>query len=354
MLALWAAPARATDYTIPGTPLNIYANDDGQLQVAFAGSATGEFYPGALAPASAGVNVASAHVDPPALTVYGFRGHAARLPGHEPAQSGPHRRRERRQPVHAHDQPRQTAGVPPRPRGAHLRQRDHGRRRQFTLEAVSTTHRDGPPLRGRGPLRRGRRRRRRLPRSRTSAPGRRHQPGGRKLGTPRPGQRRRGTTTRSRFYDERLLGDRGSTDTRRPTSPTRSIRRSVDNGVGVQWDFANLGTGTPAQTYSTSPGASSASPRSTLALAASTRTTGQTATVTVTARNSDGNPDPGRAVRYSIDGANPGAGAVTTGADGTAAITWTGTSRHRHAHRLHRSQRQRRRATTTSRSRRPP
>ena len=47
--------------------------------------------------------------------------------------------------------------------------------------------------------------------------------------------------------------------------------------------------------------------------------------MTVAARNGDGNPDPGRAVRYSIAGANPGSGAVTTGADGTAAITWTGT-----------------------------
>ena len=46
--------------------------------------------------------------------------------------------------------------------------------------------------------------------------------------------------------------------------------------------------------------------------------------MTVAARNSDGNPDAGRAVRYAIAGANPGAGAVTTGADGTAAITWTG------------------------------
>ena len=33
-------------------------------------------------------------------------------------------------------------------------------------------------------------------------------------------------------------------------------------------------------------------------------------------RNADGNPDPGRTVRYAIAGANPGAGAVTTGADG--------------------------------------
>ena len=39
---------------------------------------------------------------------------------------------------------------------------------------------------------------------------------------------------------------------------------------------------------------------------------------------SDGLPAVGAAVRYAISGANPGSGAVTTGADGTAAITWAG------------------------------
>ena len=33
---------------------------------------------------------------------------------------------------------------------------------------------------------------------------------------------------------------------------------------------------------------------------------------------------PGRAVRYTITGVNPGSGAVTTGADGTAVIRWLG------------------------------
>ena len=54
------------------------------------------------------------------------------------------------------------------------------------------------------------------------------------------------------------------------------------------------------------------------------QTTGQTARVPVTARNNDGGPDAGRAVRYTITGVNPGAGAVTTGADGTAVISWLG------------------------------
>ena len=60
-----------------------------------------------------------------------------------------------------------------------------------------------------------------------------------------------------------------------------------------------------------------------LAAVSASRATGQLATVTVNAQ-SDGNPAPGVAVRYAIDGANPGSGAVTTGADGTAAITWAG------------------------------
>ena len=44
----------------------------------------------------------------------------------------------------------------------------------------------------------------------------------------------------------------------------------------------------------------------------------------MTARTNDGAPDAGRSVPYTITGANPTSGAVTTGADGIAAITWTG------------------------------
>ena len=53
---------------------------------------------------------------------------------------------------------------------------------------------------------------------------------------------------------------------------------------------------------------------------------------------------PGRRARrrYTITGANPASGAVTTAADGTAAITWTGTEgRDRHADRVRRPRRQR-------------
>ena len=84
-LALWAAPARATDAVIDGSPLNIYANDNGQLQVAFDGSSTGEFFPSRRAPANAGLNLAQTGVaqKPTDFTVFGLgntsftAGHAA-------------------------------------------------------------------------------------------------------------------------------------------------------------------------------------------------------------------------------------------------------------------------------------
>jgi hypothetical protein len=96
----------------------------------------------------------------------------------------------------------------------------------------------------------------------------------------------------------------------------------VDNAVGVQWNFSGFSSTssfgeavnwhfartTPLQLVATQP----------------TQTVGKTATVTVTARNGDGSPTAGRPVRYAITGANPTTGAVTTAADGTAAISWLG------------------------------
>ena len=127
--------------------------------------------------------------------------------------------------------------------------------------------------------------------------------------------RRGATATSSPSIGNTDAGAQGFNDTIDPTL--------VDNGVGAQWDFPTVRTGLPAADRLDASGASSASRRSSSPRPRRTRT-GQIATVTVTARNSDGNPDPGRAVRYAIAGANPGAGAVTTGADGTAAITWAG------------------------------
>jgi hypothetical protein len=102
------------------------------------------------------------------------------------------------------------------------------------------------------------------------------------------------------------------------TNPAR-----VDAAAGAQWNFANLAPGVPVVVSALWRFA-----RTTpldLAAAGSTQPLGQVATVKVTARNGDGSPDAGRSVRYSIVGANPGTGAVTTAADGTAAISWAGT-----------------------------
>ena len=131
VLAWAAAPARAADATIPGSPLTIYANDNGQLQVAFNGSATGEFFPRSLAPANAGVNVARrAARDRTPFTVFGFRGHAVhcrtRLPRRSPATAAPATRGCSRTNYRT-DTPAPTCHR--RRREAHLRQRDDGRRR---------------------------------------------------------------------------------------------------------------------------------------------------------------------------------------------------------------------------------
>ncbi|HEX5924647.1 MAG TPA: Ig-like domain-containing protein, partial [Baekduia sp.] len=97
----------------------------------------------------------------------------------------------------------------------------------------------------------------------------------------------------------------------------------VDTAAGAQWNFANLAPMVPVVVSArwrfarTSP--------LVLVAATATQTLGQTAVVNVTARTGDGSPAPGNAVRYSIVGANPGSGAVTTDGNGTAAITWTGT-----------------------------
>jgi hypothetical protein len=98
----------------------------------------------------------------------------------------------------------------------------------------------------------------------------------------------------------------------------------VDDAVGAQWDFPTV-----APLPATPPTATMVwrfkhyAPLQ-LAAAATTRAAGQLATVTVDATR-DGVPDAGRPVRYAIAGANPASGVVTTGGDGTASITWAGT-----------------------------
>ena len=142
------------DYTIPGSPLTVYANDSGRQQVAFTGSATGEFYPGTLGPASAGVtsrspesNARARRLRPPGLGL-------AQDP-HDPARASPVT-----EPPAARTSSGSTSrpGRPPlrRPGGPHLRQRDQDVGVRFALEAFDNAG-PGRALRGRGPLRRGQR-----------------------------------------------------------------------------------------------------------------------------------------------------------------------------------------------------
>ena len=93
-------------------------------------------------------------------------------------------------------------------------------------------------------------------------------------------------------------------------------------GVGIQWDLGALGAG--AQQTRTATWRFNRASALDLAASGATQTVGQAASVPVTARNNDGGPDAGRAVRYTITGVNPGGGAVTTAADGTAVISWLG------------------------------
>jgi hypothetical protein len=62
-----------------------------------------------------------------------------------------------------------------------------------------------------------------------------------------------------------------------------------------------------------------------LSPATDTKTAGGVEDVTATSLN-DGQPVDGGVIRYTITGANPSSGVVSTAADGTAAISWTGTN----------------------------
>jgi hypothetical protein len=108
----------------------------------------------------------------------------------------------------------------------------------------------------------------------------------------------------------------GFNDTILPTATNNGA------GVGAQWNIGTLSTGQSATVsviwhFSLTSALQLTAPTT-------TQTAGQTATVPVAARNNDGAPDAGRGVVYTIAGANPGGGAVTTGADGTAVISWLG------------------------------
>jgi hypothetical protein len=319
VLALWgAAPARAVDYTIPGSPLTVYANDAGQLQVAFTGSATGEFFPGSLSPASAGVNVAES-TSPPNLTVYGFRGSLPLVQDSNRPSPGLTGNGSAGSPytltinlsddgfLHVQEVLTYVNGTT-----------DVGVR--FTLQAFdnAVTGRLYAAAdlyvagndQGVGSL----------------DPGPPRQVGGVNEAAGSSARLVEGTPAwdhfQESFYDSVYSVITDSTSTTAPNLNDAINPTLGDNDVGVQWNFASLSANLPGQTYSATWRFKHFSALDLTATPA--QVTGKTATVTVTARNADGGPDSGRTVRYAIAGANPGSGAVSTGADGTAAISWTG------------------------------
>jgi len=101
----------------------------------------------------------------------------------------------------------------------------------------------------------------------------------------------------------------------------------IDNGTGVSWDQF-LTTGLPAGEHAIFSIVNRSQVPTTLGVqpVSQSHTVGQTATVTVTATDNIGTPYSNRTLVYSIAGANPKTGSVTTNAAGQAAISYVGTA----------------------------
>jgi hypothetical protein len=321
VLALSAAPARAADAVIPGSPLTIFANDNGQLQVVLGTSTTGEFFPPSAAPANAGLNIALNDTAAPGpFELHGFLGTTfnSQTP---PAVSGDG---SAANPWTLTTSYRTgSIGSNPNIRVDQTLSYVNGST-DVTARYVVVNNSDTSTLRvrvyqaadlyvagndtGVGFL----------------DPGPPRQVGG--INQAQGSSGRLVEVTPWSAFQEANYNDVfdvvRNTDQNAPGFNNTTDPALLDNGGGVQWDIASLANNT-SQTFQVVWRFRRFSPL-TLALASATQVTGQQATVTVTARNSDGNPDPGRAIRYAIVGANPGAGAVTTAADGSAAIRWTG------------------------------
>ncbi len=100
----------------------------------------------------------------------------------------------------------------------------------------------------------------------------------------------------------------------------------IDNGIGVSWDQF-LTSGLPAGQHAVFSIVNRSQIPTTLGVqpVSQTHTVGQTATVTVTATDNIGTPYAGRSLVYSIGGANPKTGSVTTDGAGVGTISYVGT-----------------------------
>jgi hypothetical protein len=101
----------------------------------------------------------------------------------------------------------------------------------------------------------------------------------------------------------------------------------IDNGAGASWDNHLTSPLEPGKTASYSIIGRSQVPTSLgVQPVSQTHAVGQTATVTITATDNVGTPYAGRPLVYSIGGANPKTGSVTTNAAGQAVISYVGTA----------------------------
>jgi hypothetical protein len=102
----------------------------------------------------------------------------------------------------------------------------------------------------------------------------------------------------------------------------------IDNGAGVSWDQFLTGSGLLPGAHATFSILNRTQVPTTLGVQPVTQshTVEQTATVTVSAIDTAGSPYAGRPLVYSIGGANPKSGSVTTNAAGVATISYVGTA----------------------------
>jgi hypothetical protein len=101
----------------------------------------------------------------------------------------------------------------------------------------------------------------------------------------------------------------------------------VDNAVGVEWDqFRATGLAPEAEEAFSVINRTQVPSGLSVQPATQAHTVGQTATVTVTATDTGGAPYANRPVVYSVVGANPKSGSVTTNASGAATVSFVGTA----------------------------
>jgi hypothetical protein len=308
--AVAATPALAVDAVIDGSPLNVYANDVGRLQAAFDGAQSGEFYTGALMPNDGGVTVGVQPATGGPVTNYGragtpFGGVTGPTLSGDGSPANPWRLT--------------TAFQSTAVQVTEVVQYVNG------TSDVTVTYTVGALIA--------------LASARLYAsasvlpagsyfatgfliPGPPRRVGAQALGRGVGGSDSLVEITPWAHFQEAAAStiDNAISSTQGFNDTVLAAATNNGAGVGAQWE---LGTLSAPATVSMTWHFNRASGLD-LAAASPTQTAGQSARVTVTTHNNDGGPDVGRAIRYTITGANPGAGAVTTGADGTAVISWLG------------------------------